>query len=52
MFAVSLLMGFLDIFAMMGISRFSLETYLGSLILDTTSGSQIWIAFAEVSRVS
>jgi hypothetical protein len=39
----SLMMGFLDIFYMMGITPFSYEQYLGSLLRGTMYGQHNWI---------
>lgn len=42
-FGVSMMMGFIDIFYLMGVTPFSFEQYLGSLLRDTPYGQQNWI---------
>lgn len=39
-----LMMGFLDIYFMAGISRFSLEVYIGSMITGDRFGTPTWVA--------
>lgn len=41
-FSAMLIAGWIDIFNMMGISRFSFERYLGALIMQTPYGPQVW----------
>jgi hypothetical protein len=43
-FSASLMMAFMDIFTLMGITRFSYEAYLGSLILQSTWDTHIFTA--------
>lgn len=42
MVASTLLMGFVDIFKMLGITEFSFEVYLGSLITGRPTGAHAW----------
>src|ERR1700722_1430414 len=42
--ASTLMMAFMDIFYMLGLTRFSFEAYLGSLIFDSSAGTHIWTA--------